>query len=234
VDGLDVEALAAHYAYPAEGAVRANMVTSVDGAVTLDGRSQGISNAVDWQLFGLQRALADVILVGSGTARTEGYGPGRVRAELAHLRTDGQAPAPRLVLVTRSGDLDPAADFFSGTVPTLVVTHAQVARERLAALQDVAQVLVCGDDDVDLRAARDALHERGLRRILTEGGPQLLGGLSTADLIDEVALTVTPSVVGGDSPRMVSGAPGAVRPLALGGVLEHEGTLFLHYRREHR
>ena len=59
------------------------MVTSVDGAISLDGRSKPISGATDWFLFGLQRALADVIVVGAGTARAEGYGPGRARPEFA-------------------------------------------------------------------------------------------------------------------------------------------------------
>jgi riboflavin biosynthesis pyrimidine reductase len=233
-EDLDVDALALHYAYPRQGAVRANMVTSVDGAVTLEGRSEGISNAIDWQLFGLQRALADVIVVGAGTARTEGYGPTRARPEFAHLRAaSDQTPAPRLALVTRSGDLDPSADVFAGATPTVVITHAGLPDDTLAALRDIAEVLICGDEDVDLTAARDALRERGLRRILTEGGPHLLGALTAADLIDELALTVTPQVVGGDSPRMVSSAPPERHPLTLHGVLDHEGTLFLHYRRDH-
>ncbi len=232
-EDLDVDALAAHYAYPSHGAVRANMVTSVDGAVTLDGRSEGISNAIDWQLFGLQRALADVIVVGAGTARTEGYGPARVRPEFAHLRTAaGQTPAPRLALVTRSGDLDPSAGVFGGATPTLVITRAGLPDDTLTALRDVSEVLICGDEDVDLTAAREALGERGLRRVLTEGGPHLLGALTAVDLLDELAVTVTPGLVGGDSPRMISSAPPEHRPLTLHGVLDHEGTLFLHYLRD--
>ena len=125
-DDLDVEALAAHYAYPAQPSmrpddpngftVRANMVSSVDGAITLDGKSKPISGTADWYLYGLQRALADVIVVGAGTARAEGYGPGRARAEFSHLReAAGQPPAPTLALVTRRGDIDPNADYLGGS-----------------------------------------------------------------------------------------------------------------------
>lgn len=232
-DDLDTDALAAHYAYPTEGAIRANMVASVDGAVTLDGRAKGISNDIDWQLFGLQRALADVIVVGAGTARAEGYGPARVRAELAPLRAaSGQPPVPRLAIVTRSGDLDPSADFFGGTSPTLVITRAALPAGRLAALREVAEVLVCGDQEVDLAEARRQLHELSLRRVLTEGGPHLLGALAASDLLDEIALTVTPVVVGGDARRIVSSPDAHLRTQALAGALEHEGTLFLHYRRD--
>jgi riboflavin biosynthesis pyrimidine reductase len=232
-DDLDVDALAAHYTYPEQGAVRANMVTSVDGAVTIDGRSEGISNAIDWRLFGLQRALADVVVVGAGTARTEGYGPTRARPEFAHLRTAaGQPPAPRLALVTASGDLDPASDFFGGSTPTLVITHRGLPDGVLARLREVAEVLLCGDAEVDLAVACEALRDRGLHRVLTEGGPHLLGALTADDLLDEVALTVTPGVVGGESPRMIASASAAHRSLGLAGVLDHEGTLFLHYRRD--
>jgi len=228
----DVEVLAAHYAYPGNGAVRANMVASIDGAISLDGRSQPISGDSDWFLFGLQRALADVIVVGAGTARAEGYGPGRARPEFAALRERaGQPAAPTLALVTASGRLDPSADYFGGTSRAIVITCSAAPAVHVDPLRGVADVVVSGDGSVDLRGALAALRERGLRRILTEGGPSLLGTLATDDLIDEVAATTSPSLIGGDAPRMVVGAPGAVRPLTLVGLLEDDGALFTHYRR---
>lgn len=231
LEDLDLAALADHYAYPVGGAVRANMVTSVDGAVTMQGRSRGVSNAADWRLFGLQRALADAIVVGAGTARAEGYGPGRVRPDLAGLRREaGLSVSPRLVLVSRTAALDPEAEFFGGTSPTVVVTCAS-AGPKIEELRKVCQVLVCGDHDVDLATALTRLREQGLQRILTEGGPHLLGSLLTDDLLDEVAWSVTPATVGGDSQRMVSAAAPLPRPLRLRGILEEDGTLFLHYRR---
>lgn len=228
----DVDPLAAHYAYSAAGGVRANMVSSVDGAISLDGRSQPISGKTDWFLFGLQRALADVIVVGAGTARSEGYGPGRARPEFAHLRADAsQASAPTLALVTASGRLDPAASFFGGQARAIVITCAAATDEHIEPLREVADVVVCGDESVDLVAAVATLRRRGLTRILTEGGPSLLGALATHDLIDEVVATMSPILVGGDSGRMVAGAPPAVRSLELVGLLEDENALFTHYRR---
>ena len=224
--------LAEHYAYPEGGAVRANMVASVDGAISLDGRSKPISGDSDWFLFGLQRALADVIVVGAGTARTEGYGPGRARPEFAALRERaGQPPAPTLALVTASGKLDPSADYFGGVSRTIVITCGAAPAESLDPVREVADVMVSGDDSVDLGAAIDVLRERGLRRILTEGGPSLLGALASDDLIDEVVATISPTIIGGDARRMVVGAPGAVRSLKLVGLLEDDGALFTHYRR---
>ncbi len=228
----DIDRLAEHYAYPDAGAVRANMVSSVDGAISLDGRSQPISGTTDWFLFGLQRALADVIVVGAGTARSEGYGPGRARPEFAHLRdAASQAGAPTLALVTASGQLDPAAPFFGGPVRTVVITSGAAADEHTGPLREVADVVVAGGASVDLGSALGVLRQRGLRRILTEGGPSLLGALTTSDLIDEVVATTSPLLVGGEGGRMVAGATGAARRLELVGLLEDDDSLFTHYRR---
>lgn len=228
----DVDLLAEHYAYPSEGALRANMVASVDGAISLGGRSQPISGQTDWFLFGLQRALADVIVVGAGTARSEGYGPGRARQEFAHLRgRAGQPPAPSLAIVTASADIDPEAEFLRGDQRAIVATCATAPPQRVDRLRARAEVVVVGDAHVDLAALLAALCERGQVRILTEGGPSLLGSFVAGDLIDEVVATITPALVGGDAGRMVTGAPGAVRGLELTGLLEDDGALFAHYRR---
>ena len=241
---LDVDALSAHYAYPAESdaagaragsrgyTVRANMVSSVDGAISLGGESKPISGTADWHLYGLQRALADVIVVGAGTARAEGYGPGRARAEFSHLReAAGQPPAPTLVLVTRRGDIDPDADYLGGSARAIVITCA-VGRRNLDAVSERADVVVAGEDEVDLSLALSQVSDRGHRRVLTEGGPHLLGSLLEAELLDELVTSLSPVVVGGDSARMVEGATAGVRDLDLVGLLESDGALFMHYRRK--
>ena len=110
---LDDAAIAALYGYPHLGVpparwLRANMVASMDGAATVEGRSGGLSNESDQQVFALLRAHADVILVGAGTARAEGYGPVRPESEglrWAWLR-DGRPPSPPIAVVTRAFDLD--------------------------------------------------------------------------------------------------------------------------------
>ena len=235
-DDLDVDGLAEHYAYPAFGTdrftVRANMVSSVDGAITLEGKSKPISGSADWYLYGLQRALADVIVVGAGTARTEGYGPGRARAEFKHLRQKaGQPEAPTIALVTRRGDIDPQAEFLGGSSRAIVITCA-AGRRNLGAVEELADVVVAGEDNVDLSYALAQVGERGHRRILTEGGPHLLGSLLDAGLLDELVTSLSPVVVGGDAGRMIEGATAGVRDLDLVGLLESDGALFMHYRRK--
>jgi 5-amino-6-(5-phosphoribosylamino)uracil reductase len=235
IDHVDVNQLAEHYAYPDDNVsrtIRANMVSTVDGAVTVDGRSQPISGDADWYLFGLQRALADVIVVGAGTARTEGYGPGRARPEFAHLRERvGQPSTPTLALVTRRGELDPNADYLDGPARPIVITCAS-GQSRLGPVVERADVIVVGADDVDLPAAMSELERRGHRRILSEGGPHLLGSMLDADAIDEMVTTVSPLLVGGNSGRMVVQSNAALRELTLAGLLEQDGALFTHYRRK--
>jgi riboflavin biosynthesis pyrimidine reductase len=87
---------------------------------------------------------------------------------------------------------------------------------------------VAGTDEVDLTAVRDQLHTRGLVNLLSEGGPRLLGDLLAAGLVDELCVTVTPSVVGGSHRRIVGGpeVPGAVD---LHVLLEEQGTLLARW-----
>lgn len=235
---LDDAALAAHYAYPAALAaphVRVNFVASADGAVAVDGRSEPLSSPGDKRVFGLLRALADVVLVGAGTARAEGYGGVRPSPRRAGLRRElGLAEVPPIAVLTRSADLDPAGPLLADTVVApIVLTCAAAPEGRIAALRDAgADVELVGDDDVDPRRALDALDRRGLRRVLCEGGPGVLGTLVAADLVDELCLTVAPLLAGGDAGRIAHGPPvGAPRAMRLAGALESDGWLLLHYRR---
>lgn len=207
------DALAALYAYapPARGrsSVRANMVASVDGAAWgPDHRSGSINDAADWRVFRVLRALADVVLVGAGTARAEGYTPLDRPRGLSHLR-----PAPlELALVTRSGRVP---DRLAGADRPPYVVTAPAGEDAARAVLPADRVLVVGTDDrVDLAAGLDALAGRGLARVLAEGGPTLLGDLLRADLVDELCVTTTPTVVGRGPGRIVGGDadPGAAPP----------------------
>jgi len=224
------------YGYPPATAryLRANMVSSVDGAATLDGRVGSLTGPADQELLVLLRALADVLVVGAGTIRAEGYGPLTVRPDLAELRArSGQSPAPRLVVPTRSLDLDLGSPAFTEAVePPLVVTTRQAGSARRRAAEAVAEVVVLGDESVDLAAMVGQLTDSGARRILCEGGPGLLAGLFAEDLVDELCLAVAPVVVGGSGSRVTAGPalPAPLR-LKLAHVAESEEFLFLRYTR---
>ena len=93
----------------------------------------------------------------------------------------------------------------TGAPKTIVVTRTQAPADRLARLRARADVVVAGDDTVDLSAARSELEARGLRRILSEGGPNLLTSLLAASAADELCLTVAPLLAGPGAARIVSG-----------------------------
>jgi len=238
-------ALAALYAYPDLAApparwLRANMVASLDGAATVDGRSGGLSNETDQQVFAMLRAHADVILVGAGTARAEGYRPVRPESEglrWAWLR-EGRPPSAPIAVVTRALDLDLGSALLAGAPPharTIVVTTESASPGRRAAAARTTEVIVAGEASVDLKAAVDALAERGHQRISCEGGPHLLGQLADAGLLDELCLTVSPLLAGPGADRIVTGGlpmpGGGTLPFTLAHALEDEGHLLCRYVR---
>jgi riboflavin biosynthesis pyrimidine reductase len=214
--------------------LRANFVTSLDGAVEVDGRSRGLSGEADRAVFALMRKVADAVMVGAGTARHEGYGPVRVDEASAKWRVEtGRPEQPTLVLVSSSLDLDPGArPFAEAPVRPIVLTHEAAPADRRAALAAVADVLSCGQSVVDLALGLAELHRRGLRHILCEGGPHLFGALLAADLVDELCLTISPLLVGAGPGRIVAGGrrdePGAMRLVHL---IAADGMLLTRYSR---
>ncbi|AXL91618.1 hypothetical protein C4J65_27500 [Streptomyces sp. CB09001] len=234
--------LAAAYAYPEPDGhrrtwLRANMVSTLDGAAQHDGRSQPISSAADMRVFGTLRALADVVIAGAETVRQEGYRPARARTDFAAARrAAGQAPVPVIAVVSASLELDFSLPLFtSPAVPTLVLTGAAAAPDRIAAAEKAgARVVIAGDGvGVDPARALGALEELGHTRLLTEGGPRLLGQFVTAGVLDELCLTVSPMLTAGDAQR-IAGGPAVEMPrrFALVSLLEEEGFLFGRYRRD--
>ncbi|MFB7473685.1 pyrimidine reductase family protein [Kitasatospora sp. NPDC056184] len=238
-DPSSLEALAAVYAYPEQARggrpwLRANMVAGLDGGARLDGLSEGLSGDADKRIFGVLRALSDVVLVGAETVRAEGYRPARARADFAGARrAAGQAPAPAIAIVSRSLGLDLAAPLFTEPlVRTVVITTEDAPARSLAAVAEVADVIAVGRGAVDLRAAVAALAERGWTRLLTEGGPRLLGQLAAADLLDELCLSLAPLLTGGDAPRILHDAHMPdVQRMRLVSLIEQKGFLFTRYLR---
>lgn len=221
---VDDAALERLYAAPPGPWLRVNFVSTLDGAAAGDdGRTGSINTAADGVVFRLLRRLCDVVLVGAGTARAEGY---------RRPRPDG-GRAPALAVVSHSGLVPEAlreGDPGSGQV--LLVTRSGAPTAHLAHSREVLgpdAVLLCGDERVDLRAARGTLEERGLVHVLSEGGPTLMHGLLEAGVVDELDLTWSPLVVGGDAPRIVGGGPLRLElePMTL---LESDGTLIGRWR----
>ena len=212
------------------------MIASVDGGTTLGDVSGPLGGAADKKVFGAVRATADVILVGSATVRAERYGPPRTTEETRRVRRDhGRRPTPRLALLSGRLDVDLDSPVFTDADPDarpIVVTAEQAPADRRSAAADVAEVVVAGERHVDIPAALGQLRRAGVEVVLAEGGPGLNGHLLAADVVDEVCLTISPLLAGGDSRRIVHDAANTgPEALRLDRVLEEDGLLFLRYVR---
>lgn len=223
--------LADLYAAPRLPWVRANMITTLDGAATgADGRSGSINGPADARVFHVLRALADVIVVGAGTVRAEGYRAPRTHDRFVPGRRQrGQADHPALAVVTASGDV-PAEVLDDEPQPWVFTTTGAAHAERLRA-HLAPERLVIHPGGVDLPAVVATLADAGLPHILTEGGPTLLGDLLAADVVDELCLTWSPQLVGGPAPRVVTSAPWLAPPrdARLAHLLHADGVLLARW-----
>jgi riboflavin biosynthesis pyrimidine reductase len=234
---LDDGDLSELYGYPErnETWVRANFIASVDGGATAGGSSGAMGGPGDRLVFDLLRELADVIVVGAGTVRIEGYSGAQLgAAERQRRQARGQGEVPPLAIVTKSGRLDKDMTVFTRTeVPPLVLTCAAAADDTRRRLAGLCEVVDCSGDDpaaVDEGALLGALAARGLRRVLTEGGPTLLGAFIQRDLLDELCLTIAPCLVGGQARRIATGSGQLLTRMRCAHVLTDDaGYLYTRY-----
>ncbi|MEY9952808.1 pyrimidine reductase family protein [Leifsonia sp. EB34] len=214
--------------------LRVNFVSSIDGAATRQGLSGGLSGDADHRVFDLLRRLSDVVLVGAGTVRAEGYGAMRVDEASQRARRDaGMTAHPVFAIVSASLDLDPASPIFrEAPERPIIVTTELSRRDTREALADVADVVVCGAERVEPSRLVAVLAERGLTRIHCEGGPHLFGDLIAAGVVDELCLTVSPTLEAGVASRISAGAaPILPVGMRLAHVLRSGDTLLLRYVR---
>ena len=223
--------------------LRANMVASADGAGSVSGKSRGLSGPGDKMIFTVLRSLADVILVGAGTARAEGYRPAQIAGLWTQLRPSGTPPP--IAVVTASLTLDPASALLTdaaGCARTIVITTTDAPADRKAAMARTARIIEAGRQHVDVTLAMSELVRLGYSHILCEGGPTLLGQLIDAGLLDELCLTTSPVLAAGEAGRIVTepspgtGSPESVAAvtteLTLAHVLADESFLISRYLRK--
>ena len=210
--------------------VMANMVMSADGAHSVAGRSGGLASPADKLLFHTLRAAADAILVAAETARVERYRRPSTRPELLEgRRARGQGDAPRLVVVTRCGRFPEDQPFFEGDGPDPLVLHP-AGGPAPGPMPGVELRAVGEGADVDLAAALADLRREGVRHLLCEGGPRLLGQLHRSGVLDELFVTLSPVLAGGTELGLLGPIPESASPVHLHRVLEEDGSLFLTYR----
>ncbi|MEU4523344.1 dihydrofolate reductase family protein [Amycolatopsis sp. NPDC024027] len=221
------------YSYPADPRwLAVNFVSSTDGAIAVEGRSGGLSTPADRIVYRLGNDLADVVLVGAGTAVAEGFEGMRPDAATAERRRRfGLAPIAPVAVVTTGRSLPPDAPVITrAAVPTLVFTSAaapSALREAWAA--HGARVFVAGEPAVSAERVVSTLVSEGLGRIDCEGGPRLFGSLIEAGVVDEFRLTVAPFLVAGTSSRASLGAAVDPAELELASVLTDGASVLLRY-----
>jgi riboflavin biosynthesis pyrimidine reductase len=213
----------------AEGGVRANFIASADGAISANGLSRGLQTAGDNRVFATLRDLADVVLVGSGTAAAESYQPVVLTESRVSRRAEhGLAGSLPVAVVSGSLRLDPSAHLFADA-STMVFTTTRGDRDVRRAL--TAEVIECGDSQLDITQVVSELRSRGLRRVLCEGGPTLLATITEAGVMDELCLSISPVLVGPGPGRLTAGESwSGLRGMSLIGLLEEDGALFCRYR----
>jgi riboflavin biosynthesis pyrimidine reductase len=197
---LSRDEVAADYPWPDQRSwVRAMMVTSLDGAAAgPDGLSGSISSDADQLVFNAVRRFADSVLVGSGTIRAEKYTPMRAKEEdKAAREARGQLPAPVLTVVSGSLKLPWELPMWAeSTHRPIVITRKDVDPERVAEADQYADLIAL--EEVTPAAIVAALVERGLPRIVCEGGPNLLNDFVRTGEVDELDITVSPTMVGSE------------------------------------
>lgn len=235
LSSLDQTELTRWYAPEAADWLRVNFVSSADGAVEVDGDSQALSGEDDMRVFKILRKRCDVLVVGAQTVRTDGYRALRLSADRVAWRRDNGLPDhPVMAVVSRSGRLDlDTALFTDAPVRPIVIVPADLDANRLKELAAVSDVVATGAGGVDFVDAFEQLRDRGLRQILCEGGPQVFGEITAADLVDELCLTVSPNLAGAASGRITAGPPSPLRRMRLAHCLHANGNLLLRYVRAH-
>jgi riboflavin biosynthesis pyrimidine reductase len=228
--------------------VLANFVETIDGVVAMPAveRSNAIvsdESEADRFVMGLLRALADVVVVGSGTLRASPNGKWRAAgvyppaadafAELRR-RLGKSSEHPAVAIVTAGGSFDPAHPVLE--TGAVVLTTARAAPGLRGSVPAATEVVAVNEGDlVDPAAGLAALRERGHELVLSEGGPTLFTSLVAAGLVDELFLTVSPLLAGRSGARRLSLADGAellpdVRVAGdLVSIRRHENHLLVRY-----
>lgn len=230
--------LAAFYSYPEpldRCWVRANMISSLDGGATDDGKAGGLAGRGDRALFARMRQEADVVLVGASTVRIENYSGAQMSlAQRQERQRRGQAEVPPIAVVTHGADFEHDAKIFTRTeVPPLIMTSRDAvddARGRFGSVAEVIDASGAHGDRVDLGMVLKTFADRRLLRVLSEGGPAMISLLIEQGVIDELCVTIAPILVGGQARRIATGSGEAHTRMRRSHLLtDDEGYLYTRY-----
>jgi riboflavin-specific deaminase-like protein len=209
--------------------VAMNFVATVDGRATIEGRSGPIGSDADTEMLSGLRQRFDAVMIGAGTMRVERYGRLVGKDETRERRQQAGLPAePLMVLVSGRLDLPWDAPLFTAGGEVLIFTSSEAEPPETASAVEVVR----HDGAVNLtEALRHLRRERGIRALLSEGGPLLHDQMQADGLVDDLFLTIAPKLSGGEAPRIIEGPLPEVAELELAWLLEESGELYARYRR---
>ena len=208
------------------------MVSSVDGHVTEGGRVGGLTGPPDQAVLHRLRVVHDAVLVGATTVRVEGYDSLLSPTEQAQREALGQSPQPMLCVVSAHAALDPGLPALQANDLQVILLTSAIA-DTAALPADIEVIRAESDDtgELDISSLLAQLGEQlGVKRVLCEGGPTLVGSLVRSGNIDDLILVMSPRISGGDGLRAVASAGAKPRPLELVAHAADGGFAFLRYR----
>jgi 2,5-diamino-6-(ribosylamino)-4(3H)-pyrimidinone 5'-phosphate reductase len=178
---------------------------TVDGKLTL---KRGLSSKIIMGLMDEEshyflhkkRTEFDAIMVGSNTIKID-------NSILTNRLAPGKSPIR--VIPCSDASISPESNVLNHDAETIIVVSEKADQARVAAIKDKgAEVLVCGEERVDILQMMENLADRGVRRLMVEGGPTLIWQLISRRMVDHVILIQIPYIIGGDSTPSLVGGPG--------------------------
>lgn len=234
IANISDEELLEHYGSDQRPFVRFNFVSSIDGSAQVDGLSSALGSEGDQRIFALLRRLADVIVVGAGTVRAEGYEGSLVSEQDCRWRTaHGLSAHPALALISAGLHLEPGSQIFmQSPVPVIVFTAVELTdkiRESYGSNVELVQVPK-RDGGCDPTQIIAHLSQRDLGFIHCEGGPRIFGQFAAASAVDSVCVSNSPVVVAGEGQRISTHGQETMQRFNLNSLFEEDNMLFCDYR----
>ena len=213
-----------------------NMVNSVDGFISFEGRAGGLSGSADRNIYQIIRGLADIILVGAGTVRAENYkAPKTPEGKLAEFRESrGQEKRPRIAVLSGELNLNPDMGLFAERhpedKPPLIYTKSESLEKNRSQFATSSEIIDFPEEELNVSRVVHDLFNQDAKIVVCEGGPNLNAHLLADDLIDEFCLSVSPRAVGGENPPPFLNHPvDSPVELSLNRILLEEEFLFCRY-----
>lgn len=196
------ENLTTFYPWPDRFWIRSNFVQTLNGKVTDPSKLLFLASAADKEIFRFLRTTADCVIVGSHTAISQPYQKVKPTTKYLPFRA---TPDPINVAIV-SNSLNISLDYLSGFITAPIIFTNQKALDSNPEIQKRAQVIILGEEFVDLKNLKSAFTNLGMTRILCEGGATLHTNLINHDLLDEMNLTVANQFGAANQANLLSAA----------------------------